>query len=206
MTKQEKVALVLDRLFSVWPEPKTELLYTTPFELLVAVILSAQATDKLVNTVTPYLFAAYKTLNDYANASAESIDVLINKVNYHHAKARYIKGAAEKIIKDFNGELPQTIDELVALPGVGRKTANVIVSEIFHKNEGITVDTHVKRLSNCLGLTTNTDPVKIEQDLMKIVPQEHWRNFSHLLILFGRYQCPARMDCHECPYLGDLMV
>lgn len=204
MTKEEKVKKILERLYKVWPEPRTALNYSTPLELLVATILSAQATDKLVNTVTPTLFKSYKTVADYAKAPVEEIDQLISKVNFHSNKAKSIKAAAQMIMEKYTGEVPQTMEELDALPGVARKTANVVLGNAFHRVEGIVVDTHVMRLSQKLGLTEQKDPEKIEQDLMKIVPKENWIDFSHLLINFGRTYCPARAHvCKDCP-LGDL--
>ncbi len=204
MTKEEKVKEIIKRLSKVYPHPKTALNFSTPLELLMATILSAQATDKVVNTVTPELFKRYKTAKDYANASVEEIDGMIKKVNFHNNKAKSVKAAAQMIVEKHVGKVPETMEELDALPGVARKTANVVLGGAFKKSEGIVVDTHVMRLSTKLGLTTEKDPVKIEQDLMKIVPKEHWIDFPHLLILFGREYCPARPHkCEACP-LGDL--
>ncbi len=204
MTRAEKVEVILQRLYEVWPNPTTELLFSNPLELLIAVMLSAQTTDKLVNKVTPDLFSTYKTAEDYANATVEEIDQYIKRVNYHFTKAKRIKQAAEKIVTDFHGEVPRSMDQLITLPGVGRKTASVVLGDAFNIQEGIAVDTHVIRLSQCFGLTTHTDPKHIEVDLMKIVPKKEWTAFSHLLILFGRYYCPARKTCNECEILGDL--
>lgn len=204
MTKEEKVQEILKRLYKIWPNPKSELNHSNPLELLFAVILSAQTTDKTVNQVTPALFEKYKTVDDYANADVSDIEKLINKVNFYKAKAGYIKKSAQMIREKFHSEVPQTVEELTQLPGVARKTANVVLGDAFNKREGIAVDTHVRRLSYCLGLTDNKDPVKIEQDLMKIVPKEKWTDFSHLLVLFGRYYCPAKMNCCDCPPLSDL--
>jgi len=200
MTKQEKVKEIIKRLSKVYPHPKTALMYESPLQLLIATILSAQATDKLVNTITPALFKKYPTAADFAKASLTDIDSMINKVNFHNNKAKSIKGACEMILKKHNGEVPQTMEELDALPGVARKTANVVLGNAFHKAEGIVVDTHVMRLTIKLGLTDKKDPVKIEQDLMQIVSKEKWIDFSHLLILFGREYCPARPHkCEDCP-------
>jgi endonuclease-3 len=204
MTKREKVLEIIKRLHAVYPHPKTALQYSTPLELLVATILSAQATDKLVNLVTPILFKKYKTAKDYANASVEELDSYIKKVNFHNNKAKNIKAAAKVIDEKYNGKVPDTMEDLDALPGVARKTANVVLGNVFGKAEGIVVDTHVMRLSKKLGLTDKNDPVKIEQDLMQIVPKDKWIDFSHLLINFGREYCPARPHvCRDCP-LGDL--
>lgn len=204
MTKEEKVREIIKRLYKAFPNPKVELLYSTPFELLVATILSAQCTDKLVNIITPALFAKYKTIGDYANASVTDIDRMVIKINFHSNKAKNIVASARMIMEKFGGLVPDTMEELDALPGVARKTANVILGSIFHKAEGIVVDTHGIRLANKLGLTSSKDPVKIEQDLMSIVPKNKWIDFGHLLTLHGRYQCPARPHtCENCP-LGDL--
>ncbi len=204
MKKEEKVTLIIDRLSKVYPHPKSALNYTTPLELLIATILSAQTTDKLVNTVTPALFTKYKTARDFATASVEEIDHFIKKVNFHKGKAKNIKEAARIINEKYNGEVPQTMEELDALPGVARKTANVVLGGAFGKAEGIAVDTHVMRLSRKLKLTNATDPIKAELDLMKIVPKEKWISFSHMLILHGRDICTARSHtCENCP-LGDI--
>ena len=206
MTKEEKVKEILKRLYKEWPMPKIELVYSTPLDLLVAVILSAQATDKVVNQVTPALFARFKTAKDYADTTVEELDGMVKRVNFHFNKAKNIHAACKIIADKFNGRVPDTMEELDSLPGVARKTANVILGTAFGKAEGIVVDTHVIRLSNCLGLTIQKDPVKIEQDLIKIVPKDKWIDFSHLLILFGRYKCPARVPCKNCEILGDLCL
>ena len=206
MTKEEKVKEILKRLYKEWPKPKIELIYSTPLDLLVAVILSAQATDKVVNQVTPALFARFKTAKDYANSTVEELDGLVKRINFHFNKAKNIHAACKIIAEKFNGNVPDTMEELDSLPGVARKTANVILRTAFGKTAGIVVDTHVIRLSNCLGLTNQKDPVKIEQDLIKIVPKDKWIDFSHLLILFGRYKCPARVPCKNCEILGDLCL
>lgn len=204
MTKEEKVREIIKRLSKVYPHPKTALQYATPLELLVATILSAQATDKLVNLVTPTLFEKYKTAKDYANASVDEIDAMVKRVNFHYNKAKSIKGAAQMIVQQFDGKVPDNMEDLDSLPGVARKTANVVLGNAFKKAEGIVVDTHVIRLANKLGLTSQKDPVKIEQDLMKIVPKDKWIDFSHLLINFGREYCSARPHtCFDCP-LKDL--
>lgn len=204
MTKQEKVKEILKRLYKIYPHPKTALIYQNPWQLLVATILSAQATDKLVNQVTPGLFAKYKTIEDFAKASVPEIDKDISKVNFHSNKAKSIQGAAQMIMEKFGGKVPDNMADLDSLPGVARKTANVVLGNAFGKAEGIVVDTHVARLSKKLGLTTSQDPEKIEQDLMKIVPQANWIDFSHLLINHGRDICTAREhSCANCP-LGGL--
>lgn len=204
MKKEEKVNEIIRRLSKVYPEPKTALNFSKPHELLFATILSAQATDKLVNLVTPELFKKYPTVKDFADAPVGEIDEMIKRVNFHINKSKNIKAAAVMIMERFAGVVPSNMEDLDSLPGVARKTANVVLGNAFHKAEGIVVDTHVMRLSRKLGLTDQTDPVKIEQDLMKIVPKESWIDFAHLLINFGREFCPARPHkCENCP-LGNL--
>jgi endonuclease-3 len=209
MTHEEKVVdpermrrakEIIKRLSKLYPHPKSALIHDTPWQLLVSTILSAQATDKLVNTVTPALFQKYKTIQAFAEAPVEEIDEMVKKVNFHSNKSKNIKAAAQMIMEKYQGEVPQTMEELDALPGVARKTANVVLGDAFGKSEGIVVDTHVIRLTNKLGLTDQKDPVKIEQDLMKIVPKDQWRYFGHYLTYFGREYCPARPHkCDECP-------
>jgi len=204
MTTQDKALEIMRRLSKATPHPKVELHFSTPFELLVATMLAAQCTDKLVNTVTPTLFAAYKTIQDFANATPEDIDCLILKINFHANKAKNIRAAAAMIMDTYHGTVPQTMEELDALPGVARKTANVVLGSAFGIASGIVIDTHGIRLSNKLGLTKEKDPVKIEQDLMKLIPKDKWIDFGHLLTLHGRYVCTARPhSCKDCP-LGDL--
>jgi endonuclease III len=204
MTREEKVLKIIERLRPVYPHSKIALDFTTPLELLVATIMSAQTTDKLVNTLTPALFKKYKNAREFADASVEDIQAFISKVNFSFNKAKNIKEACRIIAEQYDGEVPDTMEELDALPGVARKTANVVLSNAYHKAEGIVIDTHMIRMSKKLGLTDQTDPVKIEQDLMKIVPKEHWIDFAHMLILHGREMCTARPhSCEGCP-LGDL--
>lgn len=192
MTTEEKVLEIIKRLYTLYPHPKTALEFNSPLQLLIATILSAQTTDKLVNTITPALFETYKTAEDFARAPVEEIDEMIKKVNFHHNKAKSVKGACTMIVEKHGGEVPQTMQELDDLPGVARKTANVVMSGAFNDAQGITVDTHVMRLSRALGLTTATTPEKVEEDLMKIVPKKYWKDFPHLLILYGREHSPAR--------------
>lgn len=192
MTTEEKVLEIIKRLYTLYPHPKTALEFNSPLQLLIATILSAQTTDKLVNTITPALFEAYKTAEDFARAPVEEIDEMIKKVNFHHNKAKSVKGACTMIVEKHGGEVPQTMQELDDLPGVARKTANVVMSGAFNDAQGITVDTHVMRLSRALGLTNATTPEKVEEDLMKIVPKKYWKDFPHLLILYGREHSPAR--------------
>lgn len=204
MTKQEKALEIYKRLLADNPHPKVELNFTTPWELLVAVILSAQATDKLVNTVTPDLFKKFPTVQDIANATVDDIDVMVKKVNFHTNKSKNIVAASKDIVEQHNGEVPQTMEELDALPGVARKTANVVLGEAFGIASGIVIDTHGIRLTNKLGLVSTEDPVKIESELMQLLPREAWINFGQLITLHGRHKCTARKhDCSDC-CLGDL--
>ena len=204
MTKQEKALEILKRLSKAIPNPKVELNFSSPFELLVATILAAQCTDKLVNSVTPALFKKYPTIKSFADATPEEIDTLITKITFHINKAKNIQGAAKMVMDTYGGIVPHTMEELDALPGVARKTANVVLGDAFGIAEGIVIDTHGIRLSNKLGLTTEKDPVKIERDLMELIPKDKWILFGHLLTLHGRYTCTARPHtCGNCP-LGDL--
>jgi endonuclease-3 len=186
-------------LRSTYPQVKTQLFYRNPFELLVATILSAQCTDKQVNSVTPRLFKALKTPDDFIEASLKTIENLIRSTGFFHNKAKNLKNCARELKKNYNGEVPSALDELVTLPGVGRKTANVVLGAAFGI-PGLVVDTHVARISQRLELTVNRDPEKIEQDLMKIIPQKDWSDFSLRLIYFGRETCTARKPkCPTCP-------
>lgn len=199
MKAKEKVLEILKRLKTEYPEPRTALNYRTPFEILVATILSAQTTDAHVNKVTEPLFKKYKSIKEYADADIEAFQKDVSSVNFYRNKARNIQGAARMIIERFNSEVPGTMDELTTLPGVARKTANIILSNVYEINEGIAVDTHVKRVSFRLGLTKNEDPAKVEADLMSITPREEWGNLSHLLIFHGRAICQAKKPKHrEC--------
>jgi endonuclease III len=204
MTKQQKAVEILNRLHDIWPLPKTALIYTDPLQLLVATILSAQTTDKLVNMITPALFARFPTAKDYVDSSVEEIDSYIKKTNFHNNKARNIYNMAKMLVEKYNGKVPDTIEGLITLPGVARKTANVVLGSAFGKSEGIAVDTHVMRLSKQLGLTEESTPEKIEKDLMSIVPKDSWTDFSLLLINYGRAFSPARIHCKDSEVLGDL--
>jgi endonuclease-3 len=204
MDKKEKVLEIIKRLEKRYPNVKTALNFNTPLDLLVATILSAQTTDVNVNRVTEKLFKKYKTAKDYADIPIEELQDDIKSINFYKNKANYIKNLAEELLKKFNGEVPKTMQELVTLPGVGRKTANIVLWNAYGINEGVAVDTHVKRISKLLGLTENTDPEKIEQDLMKITPREQWGKITHLLIMLGREICKAKLpDCQKCP-LNDI--
>lgn len=200
MDKKKQVAEILTRLGKVYAgTPKTALHFSTPFELLAATILSAQTTDVQVNKVTETLFRKYRTIEDFANTTPEGLAKDVASVNFYKNKAKNINNAAKMVIQEFNGKVPQIMEELTALPGVARKTANIVLSSVFGINEGIAVDTHVKRLAFRLGLTKHEDPVKIERDLMEVTPRTSWGDLSHLLIFHGRKICQAKKPNHaEC--------
>jgi endonuclease III len=199
MKARERVAQLIKVWPKVYPDAHTELNFKTPLELLIATILSAQCTDKRVNMVTPVLFKKYRTANDYASAPAAELETAIKSTGFFRSKTRSIQGATSAIAKKFGGKVPNSMEKLRELPGVGRKTANVVLGNAFGINEGIVVDTHVIRLSQRLGLTKHKDPEKIEQDLMKLVPKEYWTDWSHWLIWHGRRRCYARKpDCANC--------
>ena len=197
--KRADVIELFTRLRELNPHPTTELAYGTPFELLIAVVLSAQATDVGVNKATPELFRQFPTPQALATASTTEIEPLIRTTGFFRAKAKNIQGAAKVLVAKFGGKVPKTIDELTELPGVARKTANVVLGCWYGIPSGIVVDTHVGRISRRLELTQNTDPVKVEQDLMKIIPKDRWIQFSHEMIHHGRQVCIARKPrCADC--------
>jgi endonuclease-3 len=205
VNNRDRVLTIIKRLKKEYSgTPLTALNFSTPFELLVATVLSAQTTDVQVNKVTPGLFRKYRGIEAFAEAKPEQIARDINSVNFFNNKARSLHKTAVMLLEQFDGTVPHTMEELVTLPGVARKTANIVLSSAFGINEGIAVDTHVKRLSSLLGLTKNTDPVKIEQDLMALVPKKEWGNFSHLLIYHGRAVCQARRPNHAACVLADI--
>jgi endonuclease-3 len=200
---KDRIAIIRKILKATFPNVKTPLRYRNPFELLVATILSAQCTDKQVNSVTKDLFHKLKTPEAFARASTETIEKLIRPTGFFRNKTKNIRKCSASLIEKYKGDVPQTLDELVKLPGVGRKTANVVLGAAFGI-PGIVVDTHVARISKRLGLTENHDPVKIEFDLMKIIPKNEWNDFCLQLIYFGRAVCKARRPgCSTCP-LYDL--
>jgi endonuclease-3 len=195
---------ILHRLRETHPDAHCELNYDTPTQLLVATILSAQCTDKRVNQVTPKLFTRYPTVTDFAAADRTELEEEIRSTGFFRQKARFIQESCRAIVHEHGGEVPAAMPELLKLTGVARKTANVVLGEIYGIAEGVTVDTHVKRLAKRLGLTTSSDPAKVEQDLMAIVPRESWIEISHLLIFHGRRVCLARRpDCAHCS-LADI--
>ncbi len=197
--RKKRTARITAALKKLYPHAKTALRHSNPLQLLVATILSAQCTDTRVNIVTKELFRKYKTVGDYANARQEVFEQEIRSTGFYRNKAKNIIAAAKKLIADFGGEVPDNMEDLLSLPGVARKTANVVLGDAFGKNEGIAVDTHVRRLAGRMGLSKQNDPVKIEKDLMELVPRNAWAVFSHLLIFHGRGVCAARKpDCEEC--------
>ena len=200
--RRARIDKILPLLKSMYPGAKCSLGHRNPLELLVATILSAQCTDERVNIVTKDLFKKYKSANDYAKAPQEALEKDIQSTGFFRNKAKSLRGMGEALVSQHEGKVPSTMDELTHLPGVGRKTANVVLGNAFGQNIGVVVDTHVSRLSNRLALTKHADPVKIEQDLMVIVPQSDWTIFSHLLIHHGREICTARNPkCERCPLL-----
>lgn len=202
--KKKKAGKIIKRLKELFPVANTALNHKDALQLLVATILSAQATDKLVNKVTETLFQKYKNLDDYVNADFAEFDQDIKSVNFHTNKAKNILATAKIIKEKFDGKVPDTMENLVTLPGVARKTANVVLGVWFRKNEGVVVDTHVRRISQLLGLTKHEDPVKIEKDLMEILPKDEWARFSLSLILYGRQYCPARPHDHTNCLLSNI--
>ena len=193
---------IIAGLRKAYPTAHCELNFSNPLELLIATILSAQCTDKRVNIVTESLFKKYRSASDFANADLSELEQAIKTAGFYRSKAKNIKAAAQSIVEKHGGEVPRTMEELVELGGVGRKTANVVLGNAFDTNVGVVVDTHVARLSFRLALVNETDPVKIEQVLMELVPQEEWTIFSHLLIWHGRRRCYARNpDCEHCEVL-----
>lgn len=195
----ERIAALLERLAQAYPNAECALHHRNPWELLVATILSAQCTDARVNMVTPGLFKKFPTPTDFAHAPLVEIEEEIRSTGFYHNKAKSLNGAARKLVGEYAGKVPQTMDELLSLPGVARKTANVVLGVAFGKAVGVVVDTHVLRLSRRLELTQETQPVLVEKDLMKIIPQDHWIAFSHELIHHGRQVCIARKPrCPDC--------
>lgn len=205
MDRKKRTARIIQRLKKEYDgTPQTMLHFSTPFELLVATILSAQTTDVLVNKVTAVLFRKYRSAADFANAAPEKLARDISSVNFFNNKARNIVRTAAMIGERFGGMVPRTMEELVSLPGVARKTANIVLSTAFGINDGIAVDTHVKRLAGRLGLSKHDDPEKIENDLMPLAPRKEWGNLSHLLVFHGRKVCQAKKPNHAACVLADL--
>ncbi len=198
MDKRDRARKILKTLKREMPGARIALNFSSPLELLVATILSAQCTDERVNKVTPALFARYRTARDYAEAETEELEGLIRSINFFRNKAKSIKACCNKIVEEFGGRIPESVDELTKLPGVGRKTANIVLGSAFGI-PAIGVDTHVKRVAGRLGLTNSTDPERIEEDLSRIIPKELWVDATTLLILHGRRTCKAKKPlCEEC--------
>jgi endonuclease-3 len=204
LTKKQRALEILSRIQHLYPDATCSLDYATPVQLLVATILSAQCTDERVNKVTPGLFGRFPDAESLANADILELEELVRSTGFYRNKSKNIKAACQMIVNDFNAVVPNQMTELLRLPGVARKTANVVLAHAYGINAGVTVDTHVKRLSQRLGLTKNTEPVGIEKDLMKLLPQPHWENWSIRLIYHGRAVCKARSPgCDVCE-LADL--
>jgi endonuclease-3 len=199
MTRTDRAKELQNRLPKIYPDAHCELIHSNPLELLVATILSAQCTDKRVNIVTQDLFKRCKSAQDYADISQEELESIVRSTGFYRNKAKNIRAMGQTLVERHGGEVPSTLDELASIPGAGRKTANVVLGNAFSKNEGVVVDTHVGRLSQRLGLTKFTDPIRIERDLMKLFPQKSWADLSHWLIFHGRRRCAARKpDCPNC--------
>ncbi len=196
----ENIIKIIEILKSTYPDATCSLDFNTPFELGIAVMLSAQCTDERVNKTTPEIFEKYNTPQDFIDMDIKTLEDLIHPCGFYKTKAKNIKAYSKKILENYNGNLPKNMDELISLPGIGRKSANVIMLEAFNNPIGIAVDTHAKRISNRLGLSSNSDPSKIEQDLLKIIPDKYYKDVNHLLVWHGRNICNARNPkCNECP-------
>lgn len=202
--ERNRVRRILRKLDKMFPDPRCALDHETPFQLVIATILSAQCTDKRVNMVTPALFARYGTAAELASAKQEDVEDLIRSTGFFRNKAKNVIACARRLHEEFGGEVPDDMDALLGCPGVARKTANVVLGVCFDIAEGVVVDTHVKRIANLLGLTKESDPVRIERDLTAILPRSHWIRFSHQIILHGRGICIARRPrCGECALAAD---
>jgi endonuclease III len=203
--RKTRLARILNEFDQLYPNATCALHHTNPWELLVATILSAQCTDERVNQVTPALFKKYPTVRDFAAVKQQELAADIRSTGFFNNKSKSVIGAAQKLISDFGGKVPQKIDDLLTVPGAARKTANVVLGTAFGIASGVVVDTHVQRIANRLDLTKQQDPVKIEQDLMKLLPRERWILFSHQVIHFGRRICVARKPkCSECPLAAEV--
>lgn len=198
MNKKDVIELI-EILKKTYPDAKCSLNFTNEFELLIAVMLSAQCTDERVNKTTPYIFNKYKTPNDFANIDINKLEKLIHPCGFYKNKAKNIKATSKILVEKYESKVPNTIEKLMELPGVGRKTANVVMLEAFHMPQGIAVDTHCKRLANRIGLSKNSDPSKIEQDLLKIFPCKYYEDINHIFIWHGRNICKSRnANCNNC--------
>ena len=198
--KKEVLIEIIKKLKTYYPDATCSLDFKTPFQMVVAVMLSAQCTDERVNKTTPSLFEKYGTPEAICNMDLEELERIIHPCGFYKNKAKNIKAMAKEIIEKYNGEIPQTMEELTSLPGVGRKSANVVMLEAFNNPQGIAIDTHAKRISNRVGFSKNTTPEKIEQDILKVIPKEYYKDVNHLLVWHGRKTCDARKPkCEECP-------
>ena len=200
MKKETEIIDIIETLKTTYPEAKCSLDFTTPFELLVSVMLSAQCTDERVNKTTPSIFCKYSTPQDFVNLELDELERLIHPCGFYKTKAKHLKECAKKIVSDYNGIVPNSMEELTKLPGIGRKSANVIMLNAFNSPCGIAVDTHAKRIAFRLGLSNNTEPIKVEQDLLKQIPNKYLKDVNHLLVYHGRNFCTARNPkCDTCP-------
>ena len=199
--KSKKVAIeIVEKLKKYYPDATCSLDFKTPFQMVIAVMLSAQCTDERVNKTTPELFEKYGTPEKMAEIDIEELEKIIHPCGFYKNKAKNLKAAGQKIVNDFSGEVPRTMDELMSIPGVGRKSANVIMLEAFNMPQGIAVDTHCKRIANRLGLSSETEPSKIEQDLLKLLPQKYYKDINHVFIWHGRSTCTSQSPkCNTCP-------
>ena len=199
MKKSDAIKIV-ELLKKAYPEASCSLDFETPFQAVVAVILSAQCTDERVNKIIPILFKRYKTPEDIINSSLEEIEEIIKPCGFYKNKAKNVLGYSKMIVEKYNGKMPETMEELVKLPGIGRKSANVIMLEAFNNPQGIAVDTHAKRIANRIGLSKEKEPLKIEQDLIKLIPKKYFKDVNHILVWHGRNICNARKpQCEKCP-------
>lgn len=198
--KKEETEIIIKKLKEAYPDAKCSLNFETPFQMLFAVVLSAQCTDERVNKVTPEIFKRYPEAKDIANLSEAELETLIKSCGFYKTKSKNLKRTAEILVKDYNGKVPQSIEELIKLPGVGRKCANVIMLEAFNNPQGIAVDTHCKRVSNRVGFSNKSQPEKIEEELLKIIPKKYYKDVNHLFIWHGRKVCTAQNPkCDKCP-------
>lgn len=200
MYNKKDAIKIVEILKQYYPDTKCSLDFKTPFELGIAVMLSAQCTDDRVNKITPLLFEKYKKPEDYINLSLEQIEEIIKPCGFYKNKAKSVLGYAKMIVEEYNAKMPETMEELVKLPGIGRKSANVIMLEAFNNPQGIAVDTHAKRIANRIGFSKEKEPLKIEKDLLKIIPKKYFKDVNHLLVWHGRNICNARKpECEKCP-------
>ena len=198
--KKDIAIKIIEELKKYYPDATCSLDFETPFQMIVAVALSAQCTDERVNKTTPDLFEKYSTPEDICNMELDELERIIHPCGFYKNKAKNIKAMAKEIIEKYNGKVPETMEELTSLPGVGRKSANVVMLEAFKNPQGIAIDTHAKRIANRVGLSKQTDPSKIEQDILKLIPKEYYKDVNHLLVWHGRKTCDARKPkCEECP-------